>query len=94
MISAVGWNTRVGTLKVPDVMERRRLRLIGPTGWHSAAASALEQAFKKQRSRARSGQLQCRVGRHHGLAFQQAIPGRDQIDDVHKRPPSDCAHLA
>ena len=36
----------------------------GPTVWHSAAASALHRImFKKQRSRARSGQLQCRVGR-------------------------------
>jgi len=33
------------------------------TVWHSVAASALEGVFKKERSRARSGQLQCRVGR-------------------------------
>src|SRR5205823_4625709 len=35
----------------------------GPTDWHSAAASALGKPSKSQRSRARSGQLQCRVGR-------------------------------
>jgi len=41
MISAIGWNTRVSTLKLTDVMERRTLRLSGPTAWRSAAASAL-----------------------------------------------------
>ena len=39
----------------------------GPTVWHSAAASALEKPSKTERSRARSGQLQCRVGRYRGL---------------------------
>ena len=33
------------------------------TGWHSAAASALGKPSKNRRSRARSGRLQCRVGR-------------------------------
>ena len=37
-----------------------------PTVWHSAAASALEQPSKSERSRARSGRLQCRVGRSAG----------------------------
>src|SRR5215212_4482851 len=35
----------------------------GLTGWHSVAASALVAASQNERSRARSGQLQCRVGR-------------------------------
>ena len=34
----------------------------GPTCCASAAASALGDAFKKERSRARSGQLERRVG--------------------------------
>ena len=34
-----------------------------PTGWRSVAASAGTNFFKKHRSRARSGQLQRRVGR-------------------------------
>ncbi len=33
------------------------------TGWHSVAARAAHDHIKKPRSRARSGQLQCRVGR-------------------------------
>jgi len=41
------------------------MRLLGrgPTAWHSAAARAPGTPSKCQRSRARSGQLQCRVGR-------------------------------
>src|SRR5205085_7254132 len=40
-----------------DVLVRR------PTGWHSAAASALHRTTSKtDRSHARSGLLQCRVG--------------------------------
>jgi len=44
------------------------------TVWHSAAARAPEKPSKTQRSRARSGQLQCRVGRLLGshTAFQSA----------------------
>ena len=46
----------------------------GPTGWHSAAASALAEASKNQRSRARSGQLQCRVGRGRRAARLTSHP--------------------
>jgi hypothetical protein len=46
----------------------------GPTAWRSAAANALHRITpKKPRSRARSGQLQCRVGPNAGTALEWAV---------------------
>jgi hypothetical protein len=60
----------------PETALRERASLrheARPTVWHSAAASALGNAFKSKRSRARSGRLQCRVSRALSLAYKCAI---------------------
>src|SRR4051794_19996682 len=49
-----------------------------PTVWHSAAASAPGKPSKSQRSRARSGLLQCRVGRNGSLGTYKTLD-RDDV---------------
>src|SRR3954471_7609657 len=50
----------LGYIGLPCAQEARNSR---PTDWRSAAASAPGKPSKNERSRARSGPLQCRVGR-------------------------------